>query len=114
MYVTCVCVCVCVCMCRYCCKVLQSIPPVVNRLSEHLDTINWCKGYSLEQSSVVRGHTCTDISVPDVICNVAPPLHTHVQTTRLSDVTESLSASEAAVRKSAQVYSQFKQAAGTT
>ena len=109
--------CACVCMCRYCCKVLQSIPPVVNRLSEHLDTINWCKGYSLEQSSVVRARTCTNVCVPDVICSVDPPLplplHTRAQTTRLSAVTDSLSASEAAVRKSAQVYSQFKQAAGT-
>ena len=115
----CVCVCVCACacacvrvyVCRYCCKVLQSIPPVVNRLSEHLDTINWCKGYSLEQSSVVRARTCTNVCVPDVICSVAPPpppTHTHTQTTRLSAVTESLSASESAVRKSAQVYSQFK------
>lgn len=50
-------VCLCVCVCRHCCKVLQSIPPVVNRLSEHLDNVNWCKGYSLEQSSLVHTHT---------------------------------------------------------
>ena len=71
-----------VCVCRYSCKVLQSIPPVVNRLSEHLDTINCCKGYSLEQSSVVYARTCTNICVPDVICSVAPPPYTHTHTYR--------------------------------
>ena len=76
----CVCVCVCACVCVY--VLLQGLevdPPVVNRLSEHLDTINWCKGYSLEQSSVVHAHTCTNVCVPDVICSVAPP-PTHTRT----------------------------------
>ena len=62
---------VCLCACRYCCKVLQSIPPVVNGLSEHLDNTNWCKGYSLQQSSLVCTHAhkadclhCCDLQSP--------------------------------------------------
>lgn len=63
------------CVRRYCCKVLQSIPPVVNGLSEHLDCINWCKGYSLEQSSLVWACTLTCIVYrPVVICGL--PAHT--------------------------------------
>lgn len=71
--------------CRHCCKVLQSIPPVVNGLSEHLDNVNWCKGYSLQQSALVHTHThvqaamwCALLSCLQSPPTPPPPHTTHV------------------------------------
>ena len=63
----CVCVCVCVCVRRYCCKVLQSIPPIVTGCLSTWTLSTVAKGTHWSSPQwYVCARTCTNVWVSPI------------------------------------------------